>query len=164
MPSFGRPTRRSRRAPRSSARSRSSAASWTEPSRTPPTHRRSQSRSAIQMQRSPNAGNWNPLLYLSIIDPARGVLLGGRDRPMSRVGQAALASIVAVGIAVVAPVATLGSGDGFVHQSKAPAPLLSRTTYIVTGTKTADGCHYTYPELRLRASETTPVQRDVGIG
>src|SRR5258705_323857 len=48
-------------------------------------------------------------------------------------------------------------------RSNAPAPLLSRTTYIVTGTKTADGCHYTYPELRLRASETTRVQRDVGI-
>src|SRR5258705_8914859 len=82
---------------------------------------------------------------------------------MSGVGQAALASLVAVGIAVVAPVATLGSGDGFVHQSKAPAPLLSRTTYIVPGTKTADGGHYTYPGLRLRASETTRVQRDVGI-
>ena len=75
---------------------------------------------------------------------------------------------IVVAVATLAVVALPGPvaaapGDGFVYQSRRPAPLADARTYILLGTRTADGCRFDYPDLVLGVGETTRLQRDIGI-
>jgi len=73
------------------------------------------------------------------------------------------AALIAVVLTALTPLAAGARDDSYVYQSNPPAPLRDATTYVVIGTRTADGCRFEYPELTLRDGETTRVQRDVGI-